>query len=166
MTHDQLIHKAMKWLWSQGCVVVITEMASGGREEPDAIGFFTGYSIVIECKTNHADFLNDRHKIHSRSWWGKMGDKRYYLAPRGIIKPRELPEKHGLLEPHGQGLTIIKSVGFKSDKNWDAEQRLLISAIRRIKGISPNGANVRCYQTGYDKKARATLGVAKKETHE
>jgi len=166
MTHDQLIHKAMKWLLGQGCAVVITEMTSGVTETPDAIGFHPCYSIVIECKASRSDFLSDRHKWYRRSLDNGMGDQRYYLALEGIIKADELPEKWGLLQPSGRGIRIIQKAKNIYEKNWHGEITLLISAMRRIEGILPKGANVRCYQFGYDKKARATLGVAKKETHE
>ena len=161
MTHDQLIHRAMRWLLRQRCAVVITEMASGITETPDAIGFHPGYSVVIECKTSRVDFLSDKHKFYRRSLEDGMGDQRYYLAPKEIIKPSELPEKWGLLYPSGRGVGITQYADFIKKKNWCGEITLLISAIRRIDGASPKGANVRYYQFGYDKKPRATLGVAK-----
>ncbi len=37
MTHDLLVEAAKRWLW-RTCSVVITEMAHGESETPDAIG--------------------------------------------------------------------------------------------------------------------------------
>jgi len=154
-THGQLIKKAIEWLWGQGCVVVITEMA-GGSQEPDAIGFCPSYSILIECKASRSDFLSDKHKCHHRA--GKsMGNKRYYLAPKGMINPEDLPEKWGLVEPREQNMRIIKSAKCFVDKSNNSEISLLVSAIRRIKGVMPRGTSVKSYylETGNT----ATLGI-------
>jgi len=86
-----------------------------------------------------------------------MGDKRYYLTPKGIIKPSELPEKWGLIEPYGSGFTIVESAGWFQDKGYGMEIGLLVSAMRRIRGMMPQGTSVKSYyyQTGN----RATLGI-------
>jgi len=161
-THDQLVKKATKWLWRQGCAIVITEMA-GRSQEPDAIGFCPTYSILIECKANRSDFLKDKHKCHRRAG-RSMGDKRYYLAPKGMISPEELPEKWGLLEPYGSGFTIIESAGWFQDKDCRMETNLLVSAMRRIKGMMPRGTSVKSYY--YQTSNRATLGIKPVETEE
>lgn len=164
MTHDNLIGLARRWLWSQGCVVVITEMTCGAGEQADAIGWFPSYSIVIECKANRADYLGDKKKPHNRSIRGSMGDKRYYLAPPGVIKCEELPEGYGLLEPRGRGVVKRSDyTGTRKAKNHQAEITLLLSAIRRMDGVDPAGAKVRCYQDGWGEKARATLGIKKEK---
>jgi len=155
MTHDELVKKARHWLWTQGCSVVITEMSSSSQE-PDAIGFCPTYSILVECKASRQDFLSEKNKPHTRT--GKsMGDKRYYLAPSGIIKSKELPKKYGLLQPCGRGITIMESGGWFKEKNFRGEIHLLISAFRRIRTLPPKGTSVRMYfyQTG----CRATLGI-------
>ena len=160
--HNELVKKAIKWLWGQGCVIVISEMA-GRSQEPDALGFCHTYSILVECKANRSDFLSDKHKCHHRSGYS-MGDKRYYLAPKGIIKPSELPEKWGLLEPYGKGFTIVESAGWFRDKASNMEISLLISSMRRIKGMMPKGTSVKSYyyQTGNT----ATLGIKPCEVEE
>ena len=159
LTHDKLVKKAIKWLWGQGCVVVITEMA-GRSQEPDAIGFCTTYSILIECKASRSDFLSDKHKCHHRAGYS-MGSRRYYLAPKGMINPEELPEKWGLLEPYGKGFTIIESAGWFKDKSSGMEISLLVSAMRRIRGMMPRGTSVKSYY--YHTNDRATLGIKKPE---
>ena len=91
-----------------------------------------------------------------------MGDRRYYLAPKGIIKAEELPGKWGLLEPYGSGITIIEPTGwFFKEKNARGEIKLLVSAMRRIKGIMPKGISVRTYvdQTN----CRATVSIKEEE---
>lgn len=156
-SHDKLVKRAIKWLWSQGCAVVISEMASSSQE-PDAIGWHPTYSILIECKASRSDFLSDKHKPHHINKI-YMGDKRYYLAPKGMIHPNELPEGWGLLEPLEKQTRAREDSSWFPDKNWRGEVHLLISAMRRIKGKPGKGASVRfyTYQTGN----RATLGVLK-----
>jgi hypothetical protein len=139
-------------------------MTCGASEQADAIGWFPTHSIVIECKANRADYLGDKKKPHNRSIQGSMGDKRYFLAPPGVIKREELPEGYGLLEPYGRGITKVSDyTGFRKAKNHQAEITLLLSAIRRIPGQPPAGARVRWYQEGWGEKARATLGIKKEK---
>ena len=161
LKHSDLVEKARRWLRARGCGVIITEMTSGAGQEPDAIGWTPGYSILIECKANRADFLRDKKKIHHRS--GKsMGERRFYLAPEGIIKREEVPVNWGLLEARGRGVSIRSSpAGFNKEKNIKGEIILLVSAIRRIKGVMPKGTSVKAYvhQTG----CRATVTISKKK---
>lgn len=154
-THAQLVKKAIGWLWGQGCVVVISEMA-GRSQEPDAIGFCHTYSILIECKASRSDFLSDKHKCHHRTGYS-MGSKRYYFTPKGLIYPDELPENWGLVEPYGNGFTIVKKAEWFKDKSSGMEISLLISAMRRIKGMMPRGTSVKSYY--YETGNTATLGV-------
>ena len=156
-THSQLVIKARHWLWKHGYSVVITEMASGVSEEPDAIGFCTNHTTLIECKVSRPDFLNDKKKSHIR-WKDGMGDKRYYFTPKGMIKIEELPEGWGLLEPHGQRIRVIKSSDYFANKNSHGEIGLLISALRRMKAISPKGISIKTYTQ--QTKCRATLSIA------
>ncbi|MBA7665293.1 hypothetical protein ES703_73363 [subsurface metagenome] len=154
-THDQLIKRAINWLWGQGCVIVISGMA-GGSQEPDAIGFCHTYSILIECKASRSDFLRDKHKRHHRAGQS-MGNKRYYLAPQGMINPEELPEKWGLIEPREQNMRIIGKAEWFMDKSSHPEISLLVSAIRRIKGMMPQGVSVKSYY--HQTNNKATLGI-------
>lgn len=157
-SHNELVKKAIKWLWGQGCVVVITEMA-GGSQEPDAIGFYPCYSILIECKASRSDFLSDKNKCYQRAG-RSMGAKRYYLTPSEMINPDELPEKWGLLEPSGKGLKIVEEAGWFLDRDSNSETSLLISAMRRIDGKPGKGTSIRFYY--YQTKNRATLGIREK----
>lgn len=160
-THDELVEKARRWLiGTERCAVVITEMDSGAGECPDAIGFHPSYSVSIECKSNRADFLRDKKKLHVRSDRG-MGHKQYYLAPPGVIKRGDLPDfKYGILEPRGRGLRVVHSPsGFFTKPDLQKENTLLISAIRRLGGNVMSGVSVRAYQYDWNSKFRATLGI-------
>lgn len=158
MTHLDLVEIAKRWLRKR-CNVVITEMTSGIQEQPDAIGWeYGGHSIVVECKTSRSDFLYDKNKTHNR-FDSAMGDKRFYLAPKGLIKPEELSEKYGLLEcvDRKRNPKIIRQAQWNKGKSAYDEITLLLSAFRRIGGLSERGVSVRAYQ--YHSKNRATLGI-------
>ena len=157
MNHAQLVKRAIKWLWSQGCAVVISEMAGSGQE-PDAIGFCPTHSILIECKASRSDFLADKNKSYYRTGHS-MGDRRYYLSQKDIIKREEVLEGWGLLYPTEKTMRIIESSKWFADKDYGSEIHLLISAMRRIKGKSGKGVSVKFYT--YQTNNRATLGIIK-----
>jgi len=158
ITHEDLIKIARRWLWKD-CVVVVTEMsiAYGEGEIPDAIGWnYLGWSTIVECKVTRADFLIDKKKKCRKE--KSIGNKRYYLAPKGLIKTDELPEGWGLLEciDKKQRPKITWASPLIENINHGREILLLISCLRRIGGLR-NGISVRCYQ--FDSKNRATLGI-------
>lgn len=111
--HYQLCCEGAKWLrnkknrerWRGHWKYVWVEPGLVG-ENPDIWAFNGDDTICIEVKTSHADFVADQKK-----WWrraendSKVGMFRYYLAPKDVIKPEELPEGWGLLEWDG---TIIR----------------------------------------------------------
>lgn len=92
-THGELVTLAETWLWRQGCGVVFAELSTlATPETPDAIGFRTTTSILIECKATRADFLADKNKPFRRDPSRGMGDWRFYFTPKGLINKSELPE--------------------------------------------------------------------------
>ncbi|WP_143516196.1 adenylosuccinate synthase [Pusillimonas sp. T2] len=112
--HKSLCEIAVKWLkrapsaGGPGCAVAMSECKSGvDGEIPDAIGFRrTGYdatdgSVLVEVKTSRADFLADAKKSHRIS--GGIGSWRYYMAPKGLIDPNDLPMGWGLLQVNERG---------------------------------------------------------------
>lgn len=113
---------------------VAVELCTYGTENCDVWGYDGIYTAVIEVKTSHADFLNDRKK-----WWRGVAAKeldlqagtfRWYLCPDGMIKPEELPEGWGLL--YWDGKKIIRIVAPKKNEHtWYADMRIFYSIIRR-----------------------------------
>lgn len=155
MTHAELVEHASIWL-RRKCSVVITELASSIREQPDAIGWVGSHSVLIECKTSLSDFKADLKKFTRNNSKFGVGKQRYYMAPRGLLDVALLPPGWGLIEVQGNFIkTRIKSSVFET--NRDAELRLLISAIRRIGQHAPEGIAIKTYV--FDNKRRATLGV-------
>ena len=75
-------------------------------ELPDSIGWTaSGLVHVVEAKVSRADFLRDAKKWH-RKGGVSMGHRRWFVAPRGLIRHEELGD-HGLLEPSGRGLKMV-----------------------------------------------------------
>jgi len=80
MSHKELCDRAASWLrGSKRCDPVLYGIASA-REIPDAIGWNSYGSIVVECKMSVEDFLRDKAKNHAAS---RMGDARFLCANTG-----------------------------------------------------------------------------------
>lgn len=84
----------------------------GADEICDALGF-TGLiattpaaSIVVEAKISRADFLADRAKSFRLAPHTGIGEYRYFITPEGLVQTDELPDKWGLIEYNGRGLSV------------------------------------------------------------
>ena len=135
MTHAQLVQKAVLWLQTHGCGVILSEQGCASGEVPDAIGWRRACdSVLIECKLSRADFLADRDKPFRRSPELGVGCERFYLTPRQLLDPKELPAGWGLLECVGKKIAVMKrsarnlrrSIGLRYEMN------LLLASLRRV----------------------------------
>lgn len=135
MTHAQLVEKAVRWLRSYRCGVVLSEQACVSGEMPDAIGWKQAcHSVLVECKVTRADFLVDRDKPFRRKPEKGVGSERFYLTPPGLVRIEELPVSWGLLEyrrgrieiVHASAKNLRTAVGFRYEMN------LLLSSLRRV----------------------------------
>ena len=135
MTHAQLVEKAVRWLRSYRCGVVLSEQACASGEMPDAIGWKKAcHSVLIECKASRADFLVDREKPWRQKPLRAVGNERFYLALPGLIGVNELPAGWGLLEycrgrigmVHASAKDLRTAVGFRYEMN------LLLASLRRV----------------------------------
>lgn len=133
MTHADLVKRAARWLkGTMRCSVVICEMVSLSREIPDAIGWTSSKSILVECKTSRSDFFNDSKKSFRRHPEYGMGDYRFYMTPPGLVTVEELPERWGLLEARPKQVRVIMNCGgFQKVHAARNERPLLFSALRR-----------------------------------
>lgn len=143
--HDELVKRAARWLKGTcGCSAVLTELraftASG--ECPDAVGWRSNYSILVECKASRSDYLADKKKAFRLDAGRGIGTYRFYLCPPGVIELVDLPEAWGLL--YAEKRTISRVVGpsgnswghgdnkrFIQPRNSEAEIAMLVSALRR-----------------------------------
>ena len=115
MTHAQMVERAVRWLRSYRCGVVLSEQACVSGEMPDAIGWKrASHSVLVECKVTRADFLADRGKPFRAKPEQGVGSERFYLTPPGLVKVEELPVGWGLLELRRGHVEIVQAVGKES----------------------------------------------------
>jgi len=135
MTHPQLVQKAVQWLRSYRCGVILSEQACASGEMPDAIGWKRAcHSVLIECKISRGDFLADCEKPFRQKSQLGMGCERFYLTPAGLLCPEELPDGWGLLEYRNRAINVVRpaagnlrtAVGFRHEMN------LLLASLRRV----------------------------------
>jgi hypothetical protein len=135
MTHDKLVMRAVAWLRSYGCGVVLSEQSCVSGETPDAIGWKrASHSVIVECKVSRADFLADREKPFRRKPEIGMGCERYYLAPPALLTPDELPAGWGLLELRGREVQRVfpAQEKMRSARGFRYEMNLLLASLRRV----------------------------------
>lgn len=149
LTHSELVEIAMRWLRNtEKCSAVISEMASSAGEEPDAIGWKSQFSTLVECKATRDDFRKDKKKISRRVTdqainFG-MGAYRYYMAPEGLLKEEELPPRWGLLEVGFTGRVRRKvraEQWIQTATSIRRELGLALSALRRLQEAERNNAD-------------------------
>ena len=135
MTHQELVSLAVRWLTgSQHCGVVLAEISTSAMENPDAIGWQAHKSILVECKASRSDFLAQKNKPCVRV--GRLvGNERYFLCERGVIRPEDLEGTgYGLIYVE-EGLARLKMKGeFRAltGAEYNDERTMLVSALRRI----------------------------------
>ena len=145
-THGDLVEIAERWLTkTRRCGFAFSELcaATPNGEIPDCIGFRSGLSILVECKTSRGDFLSDKNKRFRKRPHLGMGNLRFYLAPEGIINKEDLPDGWGLIvvgkkgKPRQlvgpKGDLYLGASGFYHEKKCDdSEMALMYSALRRL----------------------------------
>lgn len=146
LTHSELVDVAHRLLDHLRYKYIITE--PGYRKElPDAIGFKSGVSCLVECKASRADFLRDKMKAFRAEGMG-VGKFRIYLTNPGVCKVEEVPPKWQLayavdkntvvfLKPWQSKNMVVSKVSeynfLGHDKrDLEAENELLISWCYRV----------------------------------
>jgi hypothetical protein len=135
MTHAQLVARAVQWLRSYRCGVILSEQACASGEMPDAIGWKRAcHSVLVECKVSRADFVADRDKPFRKKPEAGVGCERFYLATRGLIRADELPVGWGLLECHARRVEMVhaSSRKLRSAAGFRYEMNLLLASLRRV----------------------------------
>lgn len=134
--HAKLVDKARDWLMGAGnCVVAATEVSTWvNMEIPDAIGFdYRGNCTIIECKASRSDFLADRKKKFRKMPQLGMGMNRYFMVPRGLLVPTELPAGWGLIFVYPGTVRRVKRSRLFEDRNIHAERRCMVKLMRNQK---------------------------------
>ena len=135
MTHAQLVEKAVRWLRSYRCGVVLSEQACVSGEMPDAIGWKrANHSVLVECKVTRGDFLADRTKPFRLKPEQGVGCERFYLTPPDLVRPDELPAGWGLLELRRGRIEMLRpsAKNLRSAAGLRYEMNLLLASLRRV----------------------------------
>jgi len=130
--HYSLCALGANWLVrNHKCRSVMVERGgSSTGEMPDVIGFYFDDSFLIEAKMSRSDFLADASKPHRKNPETGMGKYRYYICPKGLISPDELPDNWGLLYVSTKGsIRKIKEATAFLQYNKNAEFMFLTSAL-------------------------------------
>ncbi len=137
MKHSHLVEKAVEWLRTRyRCGIILSEQYCATGEVPDAIGW-KGFcrSVLVECKVTRADFLADATKPFRLKPDEGLGSERLYMAPRGLIRPEELPKGWGLLEcTRSETRLVVKPArtNQRTQIGMMKEMNLLLASLRRV----------------------------------
>jgi hypothetical protein len=135
MTHAQLVEKAVTWLRSYRCGVVLSEQACASGEMPDAIGWKrASHSVLVECKISRADFLADQEKPWRKEPKCALGCERFYMAPIGLLRPDEIPAGWGLLQVSNRKVEMTRASAkdLRTAAGFRYEMNLLLASLRRV----------------------------------
>ena len=135
MTHAQLVSRAVRWLRSYRCGVVLSEQACVSGEMPDALGWKQAcHSVLVECKVTRADFLADRAKPFRVKPEKGVGSERFYFTPPGLLQRTELPPGWGLLELRGGRAEMVQASAknLRTATGFRYEMNLLLASLRRV----------------------------------
>ncbi len=135
MTHAQLVERAVRWLRSYRCGVVLSEQACASGEMPDALGWKQAcHSVLVECKVSRSDFLVDREKPWRQKPQRGVGSERFYLTLPGLIKTEELPAGWGLLEYRRGRIELLQAAtkNLRTAMGFRYEMNLLLASLRRV----------------------------------
>jgi hypothetical protein len=135
MTHAQLVERAVRWLRSYRCGVVLSEQACVSGEMPDALGWKQAcHSVLVECKVTRADFLADRAKPFRVKPEKGVGSERFYLTPAGLIHSTELAPGWGLLELRRGRVEMVQASAknLRTATGFRYEMNLLLASLRRV----------------------------------
>lgn len=158
MNHAQLVEIGRRFLMRKHALV-ITEIGTID-EEPDALGWSDGLSTLIEAKATVNDFYSDSRKSFRRNAESGVGNFRYYLTPKGLVKnPEKLRDGWGLLETTGVRINCIKKSKFFDKINCKQERRILTSAFRRLGQTAPEGVSCKAYYIHTGNRATVTIEV-------
>lgn len=141
MTHKELVEIGYKWCLSK-CGFAIKELVTHNAEQPDVIGFNSNGTFLLEAKASRSDFLADKKKSFRATPRYGMGDWRFFIAPKGLIKIEELPQMWGLIEVNEKGKAICTYNPFgkgnfygsweRHEKCEGCERNVMYSALRRL----------------------------------
>lgn len=141
LTHKILVQIGYKWVLKR-CGFAFKEMKTTHNEIPDVIGFNSIGTFLLEVKVSRNDFFTDKNKSFRQLPQNGLGDWRFYIVPKDLIRIEELPKGWGLIEVDNKGKSncVFNPFGFgniyskwtRCEKNIEAEYKFLYSALRRL----------------------------------
>ncbi|WP_159479794.1 hypothetical protein [Chryseobacterium sp. 18068] len=141
MTHTDLVEIGYRWVLNR-CGFAFKELRTTHDEIPDVLGFNSSGTFLLEVKISRGDFLADKKKIFRIYSEKGIGDWRFFIVPKGLVKLDELPAKWGLIEVNEKGKAIcafnpfgignIYSNWERCEKDTTAEYKFMYSALRRL----------------------------------
>lgn len=121
--------------WRTPYKYIAVELVTLAAELPDVWGTNGCDTAIIEVKTSHSDFLADQKKWIRQEGIAqdknRVGNYRYYLCPKGVIKEEELPENWGLLVWDGKKIHKVKQA-VRVDTYAYGELLMITSIMSRI----------------------------------
>lgn len=140
MKHDELVERAERWLRnSLHCSVVLTELKAYTvhGEIPDAVGWTSWRSVLVECKTSRSDFSADKKKVFRKPGADAIGAWRFYLTPPGLLTGLELPKGWGWYEVHPTNVRHAGGLRYRNTRQpfqpcRRSEIAMLVSALARV----------------------------------
>lgn len=160
-THDDLCLVGQRFLLSRRagrspCSFAVVEPTTGARSTPDVIGWGChGQCHQVEVKRSRSDFFADRHKI-SRRGDAVLGTHRWYLTPKGLVVPADLPEGWGLVYAYrnvkGRVCTTVvhEAPRVEPSRLAAADERVVVaSLLRRFRdggSLNPETGRISTYR--------------------
>lgn len=102
--------------------------ASTGFVNDQRIDFFAVHtwpsesynSIAYEVKVSRGDFMKEIKHPEKRVFAESMSNESYFVTPRGLVKPEEVPDGWGLITPMNgaRRLRITKQATRRHKVNW------------------------------------------------
>jgi hypothetical protein len=89
----------------------------------------------VECKISRADFLADHKKPWRQQTDAALGCERFFLTPKNLARPDELPKGWGLLEATGREISIKVKPSTRTLRTQQGllnEMNLLLASLRRV----------------------------------
>jgi hypothetical protein len=109
--------------------------ASAMAEIPDAIGFHSDSTVVIEAKVSEADFAADQLKVSRKKPGIGMGSFRYYVVPEHLIESYQVREPWGLLYVNDAGEAYpVKEPSHCLTRDWKSELAIAVLAWGELEG--------------------------------
>lgn len=150
--HYRLCQEGARWLhkdikkdrngkWINYDKIVAVELESFGADHADVWGTSGCDTAIIEVKVSHSDFLRDKNKVCRKNKEDACGNYRYYLTPKGLLKPEELPVNWGLLEYDGG--KIIETIRPLFIPTYNSSDLCMLSSIARREGVKNKIYNYR-----------------------